>query len=108
MGDVVLGELLRERGLLPTGAPHVDYFIVTVTETEHALGRRMARALRAGGYSVAYAFRSQGVGKQFKEADARGAAHTVVLGPDEVTQGVAVVRTMATGEEQRIPLDELL
>jgi len=107
MGDVVLGELLSDRGLLPDVAPSVDYFIIAVSEAESALQKRLARQLRAKGSRVVYSFSGGGVGKQFKEADARGAKYVVVLGPSEVAEGVAVVREMATGVEQRMKLEEL-
>jgi histidyl-tRNA synthetase len=107
MGDVVLGELLRERGLLPESAPGPDFHIVTITDAERPVLRRIARRLRAGGHSVSYTLRQTGVGKQFKDADSRNARQTVVLGPDEVGRGMAVVRSMATGEEREVALDEL-
>lgn len=107
MGDVVLGELLGERGLLPESTPGPDYHIVTITDAERPTLRRVARQLRAGGHSVSYTLRQVGVGKQFKEADSRNAREAVVLGPDEVGRGLAVVRSMATGEEREVPLDEL-
>jgi histidyl-tRNA synthetase len=107
MGDVVLGELLAERGLLPGHAPRLDYFIVTVGEEMQPIARRLAHRLRDAGHAVAYALKPAGVGKQFKEADARGAARALVLGPEEVAAGAAVVREMATGEERRIPLKEV-
>ena len=44
---------------------------------------------------------------QFKNASALGARRTVVLGPDEVAEGVAVVKDMASGDESRVPLAEL-
>lgn len=107
MGDVVLAELLTERGLLPEAAPGPDYHIVSITEEERPVLRRVARQLRDAGHSVSYTLRQVGVGKQFKDADSRNATHTVVLGPDEVGRGVAVVREMATGDEREVPLDEL-
>ncbi len=107
MGDVVVGELLRERGLLPESAPGPDYQVVTITADERPLLRRVARQLRDAGHSVSYTLRQVGVGKQFKDANSRGARHTLVLGPDEVSRGVAVVRSMETGEEREVPLDEL-
>ena len=107
MGDVVLGELLRERELLPTGSPGPDYHVVTITAGERPLMRRLARALRSRGHGVSYTLRQVGVGKQFKDADVRRASRTIVLGPDEVAAGVAVVRSMGSGEEQRVPLTEL-
>jgi histidyl-tRNA synthetase len=107
MGDVVLGELLRERGLLPERAPGPDYYIVTISDDERPTLRRVARSLRDAGHSVAYTLRQVGVGKQFKDANTRNARHTVVLGPDEVARGVGVVKNMETGEEREAPLDSL-
>ena len=108
MGDVVLGELLAERGLLPAERPAVDYYLAAVSYAERAVMLRVARVLRARGASVLYALRSVGVGKQFKEADARGAAQVLVFGPEELSRGVVVARTMASGAERPVPLAEWL
>ncbi|MGH7552533.1 MAG: histidine--tRNA ligase [Longimicrobiales bacterium] len=107
MGDVVIAELLRERGLLPEYRPSVDYFVVAFSEAEEPLQRRIARGLRARGSSVLYGLKRAGMGKQFKEADARGARQVIVLGPEEVASGVALIREMKTGEERRVRLEEL-
>jgi histidyl-tRNA synthetase len=107
MGDVVLRELLTERGLLPDLSPAIDFFLITVTDAERPALRQAAARLRAAGRTVSYAFRAGSVGRQFKEADARGARHTVVLGPDDLARGEAVVREMASGTERRVPLDRL-
>ena len=107
MGDVVLTELLRDRNLLPDGKQTVDTFIVAMSETELPLLLRIAQALRASGESVLYALRPAAVGKQLKEADARGASRVILLGPDEVASGAATVRVMASGEQKAVPLDEL-
>jgi histidyl-tRNA synthetase len=108
MGDVVLGELLRERNLLPGSESRLDYYIVAVTPAERSLQRRLARALREAGKAVSYSIALSGVGKQFKDADARGARHTVVLGPDEVAAGVVAVKDMKEGTETKVPLQDLL
>lgn len=108
MGDVVLAELLRELELLPDTAPAVDVYLVAVTDVEQPMMLRAARALRRSGRSVLYALRPTGVGKQFKDADARGAKRVIVFGPDEVAAGVAVVRTMGTGGEKRVTLERIL
>jgi histidyl-tRNA synthetase len=107
MGDVVLGELLADRGLLEAYAPRVDYYIIAVSEAERDVQRHLARRLRDDGYSVSYSFKVGAVGKQFKDADARGARFTVVLGPDEVAAGEAVVKNMQSGDEQKLKLDQI-
>jgi histidyl-tRNA synthetase len=107
MGDVVLGELLRERDLLPDGPVGPEYYMVTITDEQRPVMRRVARSLRDAGHSVSYTLRQVGVGRQFKDANARGALNAVVFGPDELARGVAVIRAMDTGEEHEVRLDEL-
>ena len=107
MGDVVLGELLADRGLLEAYAPRVDYYIIAVSEAERDVQRHLARRLRDDGYAVSYSFKVGAVGKQFKDADARGAHFTVVLGPEEVAAGEAVVKNMQSGDEQKLKLDQI-
>jgi histidyl-tRNA synthetase len=106
MGDVVLAELLTERGLLPAAEQSLDYYIVAVGESERPMQRRIARRLRDRGHSVAYGFKTGGVTRQFKDADARGARRVVVIGPTEVEAGIAIVREMASGTEERIKLED--
>ncbi|HET8654786.1 MAG TPA: histidine--tRNA ligase [Longimicrobiaceae bacterium] len=107
MGDVVLRELLADRGLLPGTAASVDYYLVAVTPEERAPLLALAHRLRDAGHSVEYSLRHQGVGKQLKSAAAVGARRAVILGPDELAAGVVVIRTLETGEEHRVSLDEL-
>lgn len=107
MGDVVLEELLRERGLVPEYTPSLDYFVVVFSSEERSTALRIAHSLRDRGHSVAYALKDQGVGKQMKVAAKAGASTVLVLGPDEVAKGVALARDMASGEEREIPFEEL-
>lgn len=107
MGDVVIAELLRDRGLLAPHEPSVEYFITAWGDAERQLERRIATSLRDVGHSVIYPLRRASMTRQFKEAAARGARYVVILGPREVEAGVARVREMATGTERDIPLDEL-
>ncbi|MEX0912033.1 MAG: histidine--tRNA ligase [Gemmatimonadota bacterium] len=107
MGDVVLTDLLSDRGLLPAASSGVDYFIVGVTPDERPDVLRLVHRLRDAGYVVDYALRQQGVGKQLKNASALNARYSVILGPDEIAEGVAVVRRMDSGEESRLPMQDV-
>ena len=108
MGDVVLRELLADRGLLPSTAQAVDYYVVAVTPEQRDALLSLVHGLRDAGWSVEYGLRHQGVGKQFKNASALGARRVITLGPDEVAQGVAAVKDMETGEETRVAIEELV
>ena len=107
MGDVVLGELLRDRGLAPPVAPGLDYFIVIIGEEQRELAQAIAHAQRDRGAAVRYSLREQPVRKQFTAAGNAGAREVIVLGPDEVARGCAVLRDMASGMEREIKLEEL-
>ena len=107
MGDVVLGELIRERGLTPETRPHVDYYIVIIGEEHRKLALSIAHASRDRGLSVLYGLKEQSVRKQFTAAANAGARDVIVLGPDEVARSRAVIRNMVSGEEREVPLEEL-
>jgi histidyl-tRNA synthetase len=108
MGDVVLGEVLKERGRAPEFRPQVDFFIVSIGAEQGPLARRIAGAQRRSGHSVAYCLSTASVKKQFSSASSAGARATIVLGPDEVQRGVATVRDMGSGDEREVQLGELL
>jgi len=105
MGDVVLGELLRDRGLLPEHRRSVDLYIVAVRDELLPLARRMARRAREGGRSVLYPLRPLSVKKQFAQAAAEGARQVLILGPDEVVRGVAKLRSMEDGVETEVSIE---
>lgn len=106
MGDVVLRELLADRGLLPETKQTLDYYVIAPAEQRAEL-LSVVHRLRDGGASVDYTYKPAGVNKQFKNASALGARHTVVLSPEASAEGVAVVRDGETREERRVPLAEL-
>lgn len=107
MGDVVLGELLSDRGLLPKHERAIDYFLVLVSEEQRGEALRIAHRLRESGKTVMYSLSERGVGKQMKVAAKEGARLVLIVGPDELARGCVLARDMATGEQREIPLAEL-
>jgi histidyl-tRNA synthetase len=107
MGDVVLTEILADRGLLPDVAREADLFLVSITPELRPLLHELARVHREQGRRVIYALRDQSVKKQFSSASTEGARWVVILGPDEVERGVAVVRDMSSGTEAEVSLEVL-
>src|SRR5262249_33208332 len=79
MGDVVLGELLRDRGLLPAKAEGPQVWVAAEDLGRRRDVRRAATALRRGGVSVEYALREQAIMKQVKAARSAGAAFVLTL-----------------------------
>ena len=108
MGDVVLGELLRARGLMPSAAPAVDFWIAAADRGREAEVMRVATALRAEGRSAEYALRPQQLGKQFKAASAAGATYAVVLPPGYTHGDALTVRSLSDGTERSVTLAALV
>ena len=107
MGDVVLGELLVARGLEPENQPTVEDFVVCVTPEQRPMGLRVAHWLRDAGRRVAYDFADRSVGRQFKVANQIGAERAIVIGPDEQAENAVLIRDLSTGEEGRVPIEDL-
>ena len=108
MGDVVLGELLRERGVAPKASTELGAFLVAVGGDDLPTMLQLAHAMRERGIAVEYGLRHAGVRKQLELASARGAPRAVIIGPEERKAGLAVVRDLKAGTEAKVPLDKLL
>jgi histidyl-tRNA synthetase len=106
MGDVVLGELLRDRSLLPESAAAVETWVAYAEECGVRDAMRVASRLRARGRSAEYALGGQKLARQLKAAAAAGAAEAVILAPADLAEGEAVVRRMSDGAERRVRLGE--
>ena len=101
-GDVVLGELLRDRGLLPSAPAGPEFWVAASDPTDLVLVQRVVGALRGSGRSVEYALRPQQLTKQLKAAVSAGAAQAVILNSD--TPNDAVLRDLTTGVETPVVL----
>lgn len=102
MGDVVLTELLKDRGLLPAYRPRLDAYVVVADESLRAVAWELIRGLREAGYAVDYALAPTKVAKQFQQAAALGARFAVVVGATEWQHGEVTLKNMETGREERV------
>ena len=82
MGDVVLGELLRARGLMTVAPASADVWLAGDESMPLPTIMREAARRRAEGQSVEYALRPQSLSKQKKAAQASGAKEFVTLTND--------------------------
>ncbi len=107
MGDVVLGELLKDTGRLPSAPASIDVFLVAVTSADLEGVLALAHELRDRGMRVEFALHEQSVAKQLKLAAARRATWAIIIGPDERQMGGAVLRNLASGTEERLVMNAL-
>src|SRR5450432_4712420 len=76
MGDVVLLEILKARGLLPKFDANVDVFVLIEDETLRAPSLKLTQDLRGAGFAVEYPLTPAKPDKQFKRAQELKAAFT--------------------------------
>jgi histidyl-tRNA synthetase len=111
MGDVVLGELLRSRGLMPHFGSEVDVWVASAHEGLEVEVMRLATELRYAGRSVEYALRELSLPKQFKAAGSAGAHTIAVLSREDVDAGTVALRWDGAPREApppRVPRARLL
>jgi histidyl-tRNA synthetase len=103
MGDVVIGDLLKQRGLQPAPAPAVEVFIAGVTEADLPHVLSLAHECRDAGLRTEYALTAQAVGKQLKLADARRARIAVLIGPDDRARNEVQVKDLTAKAQRSVP-----
>jgi histidyl-tRNA synthetase len=108
MGDVVLGELLRESGLAPSDVSSIDVFLAGITEEDLPFVLGLAHELRDAGLRTEYALGAQAVGKQLRLADARNARAAVVIGPDDRARGEVMVKDLGGKAQEAVPRDRVV
>jgi histidyl-tRNA synthetase len=109
MGDVVLGLLLEEKGLLrPEASPaRLDAYVVVPDESFRARAGSLVQRLRDAGLRVDIALAPGRIGKQFQAAEERGARFAVVADA-ELDCGAVIVKELATREQRTVPEAELI
>ncbi len=83
-----------------------DFFIAPVGEAQNPAALELARELRAQGLRIELGDGSFRVKKSFETAD-KLARKIVLLGEDEVASGMLTVKDFATGEQTKVPRQEL-
>jgi len=116
MGVERILELLKEEELVPA-ADGCDVYVVHQGDAARDEAFIVAERLRDTGLDVILHCSADGQGASFKSqmkrADASGAAFAVILGEDEVAQGVAAVKPLRAGatdarsEQQTVALGDL-
>ena len=100
-------QALEEARTEKAGLPKLDAYIAPLSPFQNAAALALAKDLRNGGLSVEVGDGSFRLKKSFEAAD-RLARHAVLLGEDEVNQGVYTVKTFATGDQRKLAVSELV
>jgi histidyl-tRNA synthetase len=107
MGDVVLADLLRDRGLGPGPSPRAEAYVVPIGAEMLGPARRVVRLLRERGVATDSPYGPAKVAKALRAASLAGARRAILVGPDEWAEESVRVKDLDSGEEQKIRLADL-
>ncbi|NJN19242.1 MAG: histidine--tRNA ligase [Oscillochloris sp.] len=104
-----LHDVMLELNLGPVSTTAAQVFVTIFNAETTAASLDLARELRAAGLNTLIGLDTKaGLGKQFKEADRKGVPFAAVLGPDELAQGVVVLKDLRSGEQRSLPRNEVV
>jgi len=107
MGDVVLGEILKAKNLLPASGKQGGVYVVIADEAYRPQALGLVQRLRdAHGPAVEYPLVPAKVGKQFQTAEEQGHAFAVVVDA-QIAQGDVQVKNLRTREQVPCKLENL-
>ncbi len=108
MGDVTVSDLLELVGKSGELRDAPDAYFVIGSENVRPKALEIISALRRSGVKTDYPLKQASFGKQFKQADAVGAAKAYILGDDELAQGIVKIKDLKSGETSAVALSSLL
>ncbi len=106
MGDVVLANLLEERGLLPSAKQTLDFFIASFTNDMDKIFS-VANELRKRGFNVSHPLAPAKLGKQMEQANAQGAKIVVYVDGDKAPAGGFEYKILSSGTSGAGSLEEI-
>ena len=100
--------LMESSGIeIPQPEP-IKAFIAVMGDQAKAFGLKLLRELRKRGIKAEMDTLERNIKGQFKYADRLGARYTVVIGENELNEGVVSVKEMATSQQKQVKLENLV
>lgn len=98
---------LESQNLLPEKNRSVDAYVVALGEAAQAEGFKLLNSLRQQGLSAAMDFAGRSMKAQMKQANKLGAKYSVILGEDEIAEGMAMLRSMEDSSQAKVPMNQV-
>jgi histidyl-tRNA synthetase len=107
IGDVTMGLLLEQRGLMPAFINAPDVCVAYDGEAGRLAAFPDIQTLRTAGVRVEYPLKELAFGKQLKAALESGARLALIYGGDELTRGVVKLRDLTERHESEVPREQV-
>ncbi len=88
--------------------PKLDAYIVVIGDVAKRVGVKVLADLRAAGLRSDMDYMQRKMKTQMRAADRLNAKTVIVIGEDEVTEGVVMLRNMAGGSQEKVLMSDLI
>ena len=106
-GDMVIMELLNEKGLVPDLPSGNQDIVIAINEDLRSAAMSVASKLRASGRQVDLVLEDKRMKWAFRHAERTGAQRLVMVMPDEWATGNVRIKELESGEESDVALSDL-
>ena len=106
-GDMVIMELLAEKGLVPELTSGNDDIVISLSPELRNAAMSVASSLRSAGRAVDLVLEDKRLKWAFKHAERSGAQRLVMVMPDEWKAGKVRIKDLETGEETNVDVESL-
>ena len=106
-GDMVIMELLSEKGLVPELISGVDDIVLPLNQDLRGVAVNVASSLRSSDRTVDLVLEDKKIKWAFKHAERTGARRLVLIAPDEWSRKMVKVKDLETGEEKEVSLEDI-
>ena len=106
-GDMVIMELLNDKGLVPDLPSGNQDIVIAINEDLRSAAMSVATKLRAGGRSVDLVLEDKRMKWAFRHAERTGAQRLVMVMPDEWAAGNVRIKELESGEESDVAVGDL-
>lgn len=106
-GDMVIMELLADKGLIPELSTGVSDVVFGMGTELRGAAMQIASKLRSSGRTVDLVLEDKKMKWVFKHAERCGATRLVMIMPDEWAEGKVRIKDLDTGEESTVTMEDL-
>lgn len=99
---------LESQNLLPENPYTTDAYVVALGDGARTEGFKLLNTLRTNGLAAAMDFGGRSMKAQMKQANKQNARYALILGDDEIAEGVVMVRNMADSSQEKVPMAEVV
>ncbi len=100
--------VMETQKIVPEYKSDLKFYIAAIGDDAKNLSFKIIEQLRGAGIKAETDYSGRSLKSSLKQADNLGAKYALIIGEDEISKGVVLLRNMATKEQSEIKIDSIL